>query len=295
VYSFVVSVGGLKTDVTEISAVDAAWDVKFRETVKDLAVSMLWYQIWWRLAVRTVGSSYRKTYLGPLWMSLTVVSGALVLAAFRVSTSPGLKFSETFAFVGIGYVVYSHICNGYSAATKCFLWPVHSAMRADLMSLAIFKSVAIQVIELFHEFLPLLVLAMLLSGKPIDNLWLLIVTLFLMVASAVGQNLWLGCLGARFRDLSPIISILNRLQLFLCPVFWSYSEVSDASGLRTVSRFLPVTHFVNLAREASIGGNSSYHPTELAFLLLYAFANGVLGLLVYASWRKNLTYWVANS
>jgi ABC-type polysaccharide/polyol phosphate export permease len=192
-------------------------------------------------------------------------------------------------------VVYSHICNGYFAATNCFLWPVNSAMRADLMSLAIFKSVAVQVIELFHEFLPLLLLVMLLYGKPIDNVWLLIATLFLMVMSAIGQNLWLGCLGARFRDLSPIITILNRLQLFLCPVFWSYSELSDASGLKTASKFLPVTHFVNLAREASIGGNSSDHPTELAFLLLYAFTNGVVGLLVYASWRKNLTYWVANS
>lgn len=275
------------------SPVCASLQVRAREAVGDIRDSFKSHSLWIQLGLRSLRGQYQRTYLGPLWISVQSLLLTVVLASLRSALNDGTAFGDTLAFVGLGLPIVMLWTSASARSTSTFRAASALIHRNNLTSIVVFQRWFAELLEFFHEILPILLLVVVvyhpLTFQPIQFL----LALFLISLTTLSFRFWLGTIGSRFRDLEPIISALNRMHLFLCPIFWSISELPEESILRPLSQVLPTTYFVTSFRDSLIGTRDSsellINPTY--FMLVFTLASCSLGFVFYVKYRKLIPYW----
>jgi len=249
--------------------------------------------IWGLAAVIAVGNKYRRTVLGPWWITLTTLMFVFGLSILRIGLSGG-GLREAVPYVGIGFIVFFLISGGVTSATNVYVG-AGSALSTSRQpySTYVARSVASQVIDFAHEAIVIGVLV-LLFAIPFSLMWGWSVPgVALIVVFSVGVGLWLGPLVARFRDLGPFVSALMRLAFFLTPIFWSIDEV-EANGVRWLAWLNPFTYQLLAVRDPILGMShptAPIDPTVMSAIL--AVGSLALGVIVFARTRARIPYWVS--
>jgi ABC-type polysaccharide/polyol phosphate export permease len=216
------------------------------------------------------------------------------LSYLRIALSvSGRSFSDAVAFVGTGFIAFSFISGAVTSAARSFSSPqgVHATSALPL-STSIFRTVTANVLDFAHEALVVVLLIAAFGVRPSWR-WLEVVpAIFLVMLFHFGLLLWLGPLVCRFRDVGPIIGMIQRIAIFLSPIFWSVDQV-QTSGRLELAKWNPYTYFISAFRDPILGitHEISALPNPLAISLIIALANFVVGLLVFGYSYPRLTYW----
>lgn len=111
-----------------------------------------------------------------------------------------------------------------------------------------------------------------------------------------GLLLWLGPLVCRYRDVGPIITMFQRIAIFLSPIFWSLDQVR-ASGRLNLAKWNPYTYFISAFRDPLLGitHELSHLPSPLLISALIALLNLIFGLVVFGYSYPRLTYWATST
>ena len=263
----------------------AAW-ADFRTT---------WTQrrIWSLTAIISVGNKYRRTVLGPWWITLTTLMFVFGLSILRIGISGG-GLREAVPYVGIGFIVFFLISGGVTSGSNVYVG-AGTALSTSRQpySTYVARSVATQVIDFAHEAIVILVLV-LVFAIPFTLMWgWSVVGVLLIVLSSIGVGLWLGPLVARFRDLGPFVSAVMRLAFFLTPIFWSVDEV-ESNGVGWIAWINPFTYQLLAVRDPILGMSHPSAPVSpMLMSAIIAFVSLVLGVVVFARTRARIPYWVS--
>jgi len=275
------------------SPIDAPLRVRALEAFSDIRTSLKSYPIWIQLGLRGLRRQYQRTYLGPLWISLQSFMLVTVLTVLRIAINDEKEFGATLAYVGLGLPIMMFVASATVRSTNTFQRASVFTYRNHSTSLIAFQLWFAEFLEFLHEIVPVLVLVALIHDPwqldPISFVF----TLSLVSLTTLSFRFWIGTVGSRFRDLDPILSSLNRLQLFICPIFWSMSELPDNSILRTLAQLSPNTYFVVGFRDSLIGSREStellINPT--VFMIAFTFTSCLLGIVFFVKFRKQIPYW----
>jgi ABC-type polysaccharide/polyol phosphate export permease len=106
------------------------------------------------------------------------------------------------------------------------------------------------------------------------------------------QGLWivllLGVLGARFRDLGPLVQLTFQILFFVTPIIWTPAMLGrENSWIATVN---PLFHVIEVVRAPLLGGVPS--PVSYAGALVTLCLGLVVALGVYARFRDRIVYWL---
>ena len=98
----------------------------------------------------------------------------------------------------------------------------------------------------------------------------------------------LGVLGARFRDIQPIISSLMQIAFFVTPIIWSPAVLPEK--YQFLVDYNPFAQFIALVRQPLLGE----WPTVNAWVMTLALTLIGLGLmmLLINKTRKRIIYWL---
>jgi hypothetical protein len=243
---------------------------------------LIFYMAWSDIRAR-----YKRSVLGPLWITLSTAIGVVGL---------GFIWSELFKMdravfiptLTIGLILWQFMSTCIAESTSIFARQSNIIRNLDLpLSLHPAQLVLRQAINLAHNF-PLFILVALVLGAKFNMYSLMFFpSLFLVLANLFWMSLMIGTLGARFRDLEYLISMMMPLLMFLSPVMYRQNALS------TIGKYMwlnPLADMIEIIRYPLLG--------EATPALLYIIniglliCGGLLTVLLFNSKRNRIAFWV---
>jgi ABC-type polysaccharide/polyol phosphate export permease len=256
-------------------------------SLADLATGARQYRVWSLLAWDDVIGRYRRTKLGPLWMTLSHAA-TIVGLALSFSIILNRPIDEYFVYLTAGMTVWVFIAATLNDAPNLFVRG-HSLLTAYELpaSIHIFRAILGHLLTFSHHML--IYGFALLFVKNVSNwntLWA-IPGLALISVAAAGWSTILGLLGARFRDIAPAVGSVTTMLFMVTPIFW---ERRNLQQHQWIAQYNPLYHFIELVREPLLGREIEWQH--------WVIAGGITVVLLIAAtisfvlYRRRLTYWL---
>ncbi len=253
----------------------------------DLAQGLARWRVWLGLAWQNVRAQYRRSLLGPFWITLgsTVQIATLgILAAILF----GVGVRALLAPLCLGYLLWSLIARMAGEGCSSFLDAAHY-LRQVQQPLSVYPlwTVARNVIVFLHH-LPVFLLLLVWPGVPLNPRTLLaFLTLPVAVLSVAWLAFVLGPLSARYRDVPQIVASLLGVVFYLTPVFWETRQLGSRAYLADLN---PLSHVIEIVRLPLLGRSPA--PASLAVTGALVFAGWAAALFSLARCRTRLAYWL---
>lgn len=267
----------------ETTSVATAASVAF----KDLGSSIIRLPLALLLAVRDVHGRYRRTVLGPLWITL---GQAVMVGGFA------LVFSGLFDMKPETYLIY--LAAGFP------IWTFISQYLTDMPSAFVASKGLIEAYELpwlthiwrkslgylltFGHHIVILFVAMAALGvMPTVAMLYAIPGLVIVVFAGTGVGMFLAVVGARYRDLQHAMVTFSGVLMLLSPVVWRAEQLQLNSW---VVQFNPLHYFLKVLRDPLLGiapSNELLIGTSIAAVALFS-----IGFLTFMLSRRRLYHWL---
>lgn len=244
------------------------------------------YHTWLLMGGSDITLRYRRSVLGPFWISLAMAAMVLAIGSLyaQVMNQPREAF---LSYLGCGLLAWTFLSTmvNESCLIVTEAWHLRSATIPVpiLAARMVFRN---SVIFLHNAVIVLGMLALLghrYTAAAVNALAGLGAYLLLGLFVAVT----LGPLCARFRDLTSLIGSVMQIMFFLTPIFW----VPGASSARPmVVDVNPFYHFIEVLRQPMLG-----HAPTVTNWTVVAAVSGVMGavaVISLAACRRKLFLWL---
>lgn len=244
---------------------------------------------WSTLAWNDIKFRYRRTTLGPLWITFglgaTVFSVGILYGGLF-----GNELSQYLPYFAAGLIAWTFIGSTLSEGCGTFLGAA-AIIRAVPVAPAVHvcRMLARQLIMLAHN-LALMVLLWLMFQWPLGWSFMLIVPgLVLNILAVFGAVLALSIVAARFRDIQLIVSTVLQLVFLLTPIMWETKSLRGIAVTYLVD-LNPIYHLIEVVRRPLLGET----PMIISWLLssMTAAVCLAVGCAFYARYRHRIAFWV---
>jgi ABC-type polysaccharide/polyol phosphate export permease len=230
---------------------------------------------------------YRRSFLGPFWLVLSTMVGVVGLG-FVWSTLLKVDRAEFIPSLTIGLIVWQLISGCVSEGSAVFYRQASQIKDINLPSFFVsFQLVLRQLINFGHNIVVFIFVLLIFPQHVSVLAFLAIPGLIVVVLNLLWVVQILGYVGARFRDIEPLVVSFMPILFFLSPVIYRASQLGP---LEPIMVFNPLGYWIGLIRDPVLGtvpGAGTY---------LYALAVTVAGwtaaLWLTARKRHRLPYWI---
>jgi lipopolysaccharide transport system permease protein len=242
---------------------------------------------WWTLAWYDILLRYRRSMLGPLW--LTISMGALLLGMgplYAMLFNTDIK--SFFPHLALGVIFWTFISGTINDSCTVFTAVSGYLKHSEgPISLFAWRSLAKQVIQFAHQILLFVPIAWWFD-VPLRPATLLVVPGFaLLILNLHAIEISLGIVGARFRDVGQIVTSITTFLMFLTPVIW----LPDSLPQR--AKFIlnnPFAQMLALVREPLLG---KVCPLSVwTGMLAWTAVNVLIAAWIFSWKRRQVVYWV---
>ena len=245
-------------------------------------------QIWWGLTWAQITSQYRRTYLGPWWLTVRMIVFVVGLTLlFGILFQQDLR--SFLPYVATGFVCFNWM-TGMILLGSTSMTASASQIKSTPgpLSLYVYRGVAAQTIQFGHDFLVIIVV---LLAFQVPVTWTLI--LFPVALAAIAVNglfvgLWLGPCVARFRDVGPMVQAIIQVLFFFTPIFWIPSQLSLDQRV-ALSVWNPLAYLLEFFRAPLLGTSLTWWVC--LGVVGITLVNMLLGVLVFSRSRNRIAYW----
>ena len=245
--------------------------------------------LWGYLGWQDIKQRYRRSVLGPLWISISM--GVIATA---MGILYGALFGEPIAtflpYVATGLLIWNFVNGCILEGSEVFI--ANEGLIRFLpapISLHIYRLLWRQTLFFAHN-LVIWLLLVIIFPQPLSATALLAVPAFLLL---MVNGLWVamlcGIIATRFRDIPPIIASLTQLLFFMTPIVWSYERLR-ANPLAAYVELNPVMHFVEIVRQPLLGQPIVWrHWAVVGAITVVGCA---VSLVCLRNYRSRVAYWV---
>ena len=222
-----------------------AWP-KFRE---------LWEyrELLYFLAWRDIKVRYKQTIMGALWAVIqpffTMVIFSLFFGRLANVPSDGLPY-PVFSFAAL--VPWTFFANALAQSSNSLVFSANMIKKIYFPRLALpIATVLAGVLDFVIAFVVLLGIMLFYGLVPTINIIWLPLFLLLALVTSLGVSLWLSAMNVQFRDVRYTIPFLTQAWLFLTPIAYPSSLLSEP--WRTIYGLNPMAGVVEGFRWALLG------------------------------------------
>jgi len=245
------------------------------------------WRLWTMLAWNDILLRYRRSILGPFWITLSMAAFIAVLGVIY-SRIFNVDVATYLPFLTLGYVTWGFIAQTVNESCGAFQEGERIIKQLRLpYGLYVFRVVWRNFLIFLHTIVIFVPVALVFRVWPGAHGLLAVLGIILLLANLNGIAMVLAILAARFRDIAPIVVTVMQILLFATPIMW---PVSSLGGAVWIAQINPFYHFIELIRAPLLG--------DAPPLLSWAVALGslilgsVLSLLLLNRAAKRIVFWV---
>ncbi|HFB55207.1 MAG TPA: hypothetical protein ENJ46_04710 [Hellea balneolensis] len=243
------------------------------------------YASWFKIAVR-----YRKTLLGPIWL----VVGPLVfvvMLGLLYSVIMKVDLAVYVPHLAIGIIIWSLIVSFMNSGTDVVYHNrpqiVHSGMKVlDLVMVNLF----ISLLQFAHHILVAVGVYIVFRWHMTPYAFVSLIGLALLVINGFWYGVVFGILGARFRDISEIVSALMGVLFFITPILWMPEMEGRGGILGPYLNLNPFYHFLELIRAPLLG--TPIAPLSWIVVIAITVGGLTMAYVFNKKFSKQLPTWI---
>lgn len=256
----------------------------FLDVIEGLKQADLWAFLGWH----DVRQRYRRSTLGPIWITLATV----VMVAGMTVLYGGLFKQDLKTFLPLvtaGVVIWTLIAGCISEGCNAFI-SASATIRQIPSSLTVhvFRLIWNQLIYFLHNFIVIPVVFILVGAPVTAKTLLFFPGLLLLVLNLSWIMLLLATVGARFRDVPLIVQSMITLLFMMTPVAWRADFLPPEK--QWVAFLNPFTHLLEIVRAPLLGTSPSL--AQWAVVTLMAICGWIAAMSLYGRARHKIAYWL---
>ncbi|SFU68825.1 ABC transporter permease [Nitrosospira multiformis] len=253
----------------------------------DLFAALKAYDIWLFLAWLDIKLRYRRSKIGPLWITLSMAIFCLTLG---VVYSKLLKtdISEYLPFLSVSFVIWGLISSLLIEFPN--LYVDNAAYIKDIhinFYTVLFRVVARNAVVFGHNALIILGIYIYFDLWPGFTFLLAIPGLGLVLLNLVSIGVILSIFGARYRDVAQINQSLVQVLFFISPVLWFPRLVPQDSWILIAN---PFAYFLDLIRSPLLGSTPALASWGVAIGTLILLS--IVAAFLYRTKSSRIPFWV---
>ena len=261
---------------------------QFALAVHDLVEGVRLMRLWGRLGWQDIRRRYRRSTLGPFWITISMgiligVLGSLYGMLFRLDAQSYVPR------LTLGFVIWAMISGLIQDGCTAFTGAGNLIRQIRLpLSVHVYRMVWRNVIIFFHNAVIVVVVAILFAVWPGWTGLLAIPGMALLCLNGIWAGLLLGAFAARFRDVAPIIESIVRIAFFATPIIWTPELLPERAVLPL--QFNPFYHVLELVRAPLLGEVPG--PASWLAAIGISLAGSLATFVAYLRYRRRIPYWI---
>jgi ABC-2 type transport system permease protein len=270
-------------------AADASGPRSWKRAFRDLGNGWKQRPLWGYLGWQDIKQRYRRSVLGPLWISISM--GVIATAmGILYGTLFGENIATFLPYVATGLLIWNFINGCILEGSEVFI--ANEGLIRFLpapLTLHVYRLVWRQTLFFVHN-LVIWLLLVIIFPQPLGWSVLLALPAFvLLVVNGAWITVVSGILATRFRDIPPIIASVTQLLFFMTPIVWSYERLKS-NPLAGYVELNPVMHFVEILRQPLLGQEIIWRHWYVVLAITVVGCSAALVCL--RNYRSRVAYWV---
>lgn len=266
----------------------------FRAAWRDLTRGFMQHELWLQLGFQDIKQRYRRSTLGPLW--ITIATGVMALAlGLLYSMLFQLPLADFLPHVTVGLIMWGFISGCIKDGSEIFI--DNEGLIKQLpsaLSVHVYRLVWRQALFLAHN---LVIWVILMLIFPRDLGWEVLLALpamVILILNGVWVAMFFGIVATRYRDVAPLLEAMVQLLFYVTPIVWTTQTLKEQGGeiaqRALLAEINPLFHYMEIIRAPMIGQPlAAYHW----WIVLACTAVGlILAMLAMKQWRFRVSYWV---
>jgi len=262
----------------------------YTEAVADIVGALRQFRNCLFLANTAVKLRYRRSVLGPLWITLTTAI-FIFFISFLYSGFMATRFHEYLLSLALGWIIWHFILDSVLQGARTFQLGAGIIKSTNIEKFTLVLKTVLTNLIIFAHSLVIAVLVFAIVGVPFTlATWLVVPAFVLIVLSAVWSAALFGLLCARYRDLYPLLQSAMRVLFFITPIIWSPALLPANSPRRLFVALNPFAHYVEIWRRPLMGE----YPDGLSWFVTggLTFFGLCVAFMAFARYRREVVFWV---
>ncbi|MFH0412986.1 ABC transporter permease [Corynebacterium sp. L4756] len=282
------------TGTPEGESVPPSHSATFGAAFKDLVQGARQRELWLMLGLQDIKQRYRRSVLGPFW--ITIATGVMALAlGLLYSMLFQLPLADFLPHVTVGLIMWNFISGAIKEGSTIFI--DNEGLIKQLpapLSVHVYRLVWRQTLFLGHNMIIWLLLIIIFPRTLGWEFFLVIPGLLLLIVNGVWVAMFFGIVATRFRDVAPLLEALTQLLFYVTPIVWTTKTLLDQGGAvaerARIAEINPLYHYLEVVRAPLIGEPvAAYHW----WIVLACTAIGLfVAMMAMRQWRFRVSYWV---
>lgn len=250
------------------------------------AVQSQW-RIWHIMALQDILMRYRRSLIGPFWISLSM--GAMVFGvAILFSQIYNMEFKELLAWIAVSFLIWGMVATCLTEGSSALVEAEAHLRSVRLSTPLLAARVVWRNIIVFAHNLIVIFIVLLIAGTQVNY------TIFFAIPGLVVICLFshfsivvLAPLHLRFRDIGQIVGSVVQIMFFVTPVIWMPGQGRVAGIWLDLN---PLYHLLELVRAPLLGTPPTIE--NWVWGLGCTFVVGLISMVVVAFSRRKVYLWL---
>jgi len=243
--------------------------------------------IWRILAWHEISFRYRRSTLGPWW--ITITTGVFVVFVGMVYAGllqqPPL---EMLIYIAAGFILWQFFSACIADACSLFQNNRELLLNTQMTPLALLlRTFYFNLLILAHNLSVYLVLLVAYGGVSPLAFAMAPVGLVLFLAATFALMTIIAVLGARFLDVPAMVPPVLQILFLVTPIMWRVELLAEFGQWQDLN---PLHHIIAVARDPLVGMMPS--PLTLGVMTVGVAALALTALAVHRRYRAGLIYWL---
>lgn len=254
---------------------------------RELNVLFGGWHTWVLLALQDVKSRYRRSVIGPFWITLTSIFYVIGLGLVY-SRLFHLDLKEYLPYLSVGIITWTFIITLVTEGANSIINAGHIIKQVNLpLTTHVLRIVFRNFIIFLHSYIILIPLLMWYGYLSTAGFLYSLIGVAVVMYALTPMAMVLSVLCARYRDVVPMVASIMQLLFFITPVMWHPNQIADLSLIIKYNIF---NYLIDVVRSPMLLG---IFPAEsVAVVLLVGTALWGVALTALYSNRKTIPYWL---
>lgn len=260
---------------------------QWRLAIRDVVDGLKAHRVWMMLAKLDIKQRYRRSVIGPFWITITMVIWILAIGPLYTKLL-GEDPKVFIPYLAMGIITWGFVSSLLLEGAAAFVGAENLVRSVKLpYTVHILRVLQRNLIVFAHNLIAFLPFMLFLDLRP-QWAWLLAIPgVLLILLAALPMSFLLGTLSARYRDLQQIIASIVQLAFFVTPIFWRAELLGEHAWMANLNPFHLVLEGVRHPVVSGVPPLETYGRIALLILILYAVAAPF-----FARYRRRLAFWV---